>query len=126
MGGILIWLDRCSEVTYLIPIGDATDPLPEGYKNARRKLRLMIADVFTDEGDDDEDVRRILQLAEQLRPESGTLIHCEAGISRSTATALIMHAYWLEPGREDEAMRRVVAQRPYAMRTGAWSRWPTR
>jgi predicted protein tyrosine phosphatase len=79
-------------------------------------LRLLIADVVTDEGATDEDIRRILHLAEQIRSESGTLlIHCEAGISRSTATALIMYAYWLGPGHEEEAMRRVVAQRPYAM-----------
>jgi predicted protein tyrosine phosphatase len=59
---------------------------------------------------------RIVQLAEQLRSQSGTLlIHCEAGVSRSTATALIIHACWLGAGREDEAMRRVIAQRPYAI-----------
>jgi predicted protein tyrosine phosphatase len=115
-GQILCSPGRCAEITYLVSIGDGDDPLPEGYANARRKLRLLIADVVTDEGATDEDIRRILHLAEQLRSESGTLlIHCEAGISRSTATALIMYAYWLGPGHEEEAMRRVVAQRPYAM-----------
>ena len=43
------------------------------------------------------------------------LIHCEAGISRSTATALIMYACWLGPGREREAMERVRKQRPTAV-----------
>jgi predicted protein tyrosine phosphatase len=79
-------------------------------------VRLLIADVVTAEGATEEDVRGIIQLAEQLRSERGTLlIHCEAGISRSTATALITYACWLGPGREDEAMRRVGAQRPYAI-----------
>lgn len=115
-GEILCTPDRCAEISYLVSIGDADDPLPEGYENAERKLRLLIADVVTEEGATEEDVRRIIQLAEQLRSETGTLlIHCEAGVSRSTATALIMYACWLGRGREDEAMRRVIAQRPYAI-----------
>ena len=115
-GEILCTPDRCAQITYLISIGHGNDPLPEGYENADRKLRLLIADVVTEEGATEEDVRQIIQLAEQLRSESGTLlIHCEAGVSRSTATALIMYAYWLGRGREDEAMRRVIAQRPYAI-----------
>ena len=108
--------DRCAEITYLVSIGDGDDPLPQGYENAGRKVRWLIADVVTDEGATEDDIRRIVDLAEQLRAESGTLlIHCEAGISRSTATALIIYACWLGPGREDEAMRRVGAQRPYAI-----------
>lgn len=115
-GEILCSPQRCAGIVYLVSIGDATDPLPKGYENAERKLRLLIADVVTDEGATDEDVRRIIQLAAQLRSQTGTLlIHCEAGVSRSTATALIMYACWLGPGREDEAMHRVLAQRPFAI-----------
>ena len=115
-GEILCTPDRCAEITYLVSIGDGEDPLPKGYANAQRKVRLMIADVVTEEGATEEDVRGIIQLAEQLRSESGTLlIHCEAGISRSTATALIIYTCWLGPGREDEAMRRVGDQRPFAI-----------
>lgn len=115
-GQILCSPDRCAEITCLVSIGDANDPLPEGYQNAPRKLRWLIADVVTEEGCNEEDVRRIISLAEQLRSESGTLlIHCEAGVSRSTATALIIYACWLGRGSEDEAMRRVLAQRPCAV-----------
>jgi predicted protein tyrosine phosphatase len=115
-GEILCSRERCAEITYLVSIGDANDPLPKGYENAARRVRLLIADVVTDEGATEEDVRRIIELAEQLRSEGGTLlIHCEAGVSRSTATALIMHAYWLGQGSEDEAMRRVITQRPFAI-----------
>ena len=114
-GEFLCTPGRCAEITYLVSIGDGDDPLPEGYDNAERKVRYLIADVVTEEGATEEDVRHIIQLAEQLRSDTGTLlIHCEAGISRSTATALIIYACWLGPGREDEAMRRVGAQRPYA------------
>ena len=108
--------DRCAEITYLVSIGDGDDPLPEGYENAARRLRWLIADVVTEEGATEDDIRRIVNLAEQLRSESGTLlIHCEAGVSRSTATALIIYSCWLGQGREDEAMERVIAQRPYAI-----------
>ena len=114
--GQILCSGRCAEITYLVSIGDVSDPLPEGYENAERKVRLLIADVVTDEGATEADVRRIVELAQHLRSERGTLlIHCEAGVSRSTATALIMYAYWLGYGREDEAMQRVLAQRPYAL-----------
>jgi predicted protein tyrosine phosphatase len=61
-------------------------------------------------------VQRIIELAENLQSETGkVLIHCEAGVSRSTAAALIMYACWLGHGREREAMARVLAQRPVAI-----------
>lgn len=114
-GGILCSPKKCAEITHLISIGDATDPLPAGFRNVERRVRWLIADVVTDEGATEKDVQQIIDLAEQLRSERGTLlIHCEAGISRSTATALIIYACWLGPGREDEAMERVIDQRPYA------------
>lgn len=113
---ILCSPDRCAQITYLLSIGDSSDPLPEGYANAHRKLRLVVADVVTEEGATEEDVLRIIQVAEQLHSTSGkVLIHCEAGVSRSSAAALIMYACWFGPGREWEAMRRVIAQRPIAM-----------
>lgn len=106
---------RSSEVTYLVSIGDLQDELPAGYNNVPHKLRLLIADVLTELGATEEDVRQIIRLAEGLQSETGrVLIHCEAGVSRSTAAALIMYAYWLGPGREREAMERVLAQRPVA------------
>lgn len=107
---------RCAEVTWLLSIGDAHDQLPAGYDNIRSKLRLLIADLLTEEGATDGDVQRIIQLAESLRQETGKLlIHCEAGVSRSPAAALIMYACWLGPGCEREAMVRVLAQRPVAI-----------
>jgi len=118
-GGILCSPDLCAEIMYLVSIGDADDALPHGYENVDQKLRLLIADVVTEEGATEEDVQRIIQLGEQLQSydvKVGTvLIHCEAGVSRSTAAALIIYACWLGPGREHEAMERVIAQRPYAM-----------
>jgi len=106
----------CADVTYLLSIGDVQDDLPIGYNNVDRKLRLLVADVVTEFGATDEDIQQIIILAQELRSTIGRiLIHCEAGISRSTAAALIMYACWLGPGRESEAMRRVLQQRPIAV-----------
>src|SRR6266545_651765 len=115
-GAILSSPQRCAEVTCLVSIGDSHDELPAGFDDVPRKLRLLIADVVTEFGATEEDIRRIIRLAEHLRADTGTvLIHCEAGVSRSTAAALIMYACWLGPGRESEAMGRVLSQRPVAI-----------
>ncbi len=113
---ILISPQGCSEVKCLISIGDEEDELPAGYENVSYKMRLLVADVVTELGASEEDIRQIIILAEGLRGESGKiLIHCAAGVSRSPAVALILYACWLGPGREQEAMERVLAQRPIAI-----------
>jgi predicted protein tyrosine phosphatase len=115
-GEILCSPDLCAEVTYLLSIGHGDDPLPAGYENVNRKLRLSIADVVSEEGATEEDIKRIIDLASQLKSSSGkVLIHCEAGISRSTAAALIIYSCWLGPGREEEAMEQLIAHRPHAI-----------
>ncbi len=114
-GDILSSPHRCAEVTFLVSIGDLHDELPVGYDNVSRKLRLLVADVVTELGATEGDVWRIIRLAEILRSRTGrVLIHCEAGVSRSSAAALSMYACWLGPGREQEALGRVLAQRPIA------------
>ena len=115
-GDILVSPQRCAHITCLVSIGDAQDELPAGYDNVPRKLRLLVADIVTERGATEEDILRIIELAEGLRSDTGTvLVHCEAGVSRSSAAALIMYAYWFGPGREQEAMERVLAQRPVAI-----------
>jgi predicted protein tyrosine phosphatase len=115
-GDILSSPQRCAEITYLLSIGDVQDDLPIGFENVDRKLRMLMADVITEFGATEQDISKIITLACELRSVAGrVLIHCEAGISRSSAAALIMYACWLGPGREREAMSRVLAQRPIAL-----------
>ena len=116
-GDILGSPDRCGEVTYLISIGAPNDELPIGYHNVSSKLRLLFGDTLDAEsGATEVDVWTLIELAQNLRSSKGkVLIHCEAGVSRSTAAALIVYACWLGRGRECEAMSRVLAQRPIAI-----------
>jgi predicted protein tyrosine phosphatase len=49
------------------------------------------------------------------RPDAALLIHCHAGISRSTAIALTIIADRLGPGREDEAITGLLTLQPEAV-----------
>jgi predicted protein tyrosine phosphatase len=113
---VLCSREACGELACLISIGEPYEELPAGYENVVRRLRLNFADTVAGAfSPTEDDVRQIIELAEVLRSSSGrVLIHCAAGISRSSAAALIMHACWLGPGREREALTRVLAQRPIA------------
>ena len=115
-GRILCSPRRCAEVSCLVSIGEPEERPPAGYRNVRRKLRLHFADVEVEEsGPTEEDISRIISLAENLKLVGGkVLIQCGAGISRSAAAALIMYACWLGPGKECEAMEKVLRQRPIA------------
>ena len=115
-GRILCSPRRCAELSYLVSIGEPEERPPAGYRNVRRKLRLLFADVEVEEfGPTEEDISRIIRLADSLKSIGGkVLIHCGAGVSRSAAAALIMYACWLGPGREQEAMEKVLTLRPIA------------
>jgi predicted protein tyrosine phosphatase len=61
----------------------------------------------------ERDVRKILSLGEELLEEKADqlLIHCHAGVSRSTATAVILMAQ-NNPGRESEVFDELARVRP--------------
>jgi predicted protein tyrosine phosphatase len=106
----------CTDVACLVSIGEPHNELPLGFTNVARRLRLTFADHVEGElGPTEEDVRSIIELAESLSSSAGkVVVHCEAGVSRSSAAALIIYAYWLGAGREQEALERVLAQRSIA------------
>src|SRR5215471_8936262 len=106
----------CSEVSFLVSIGAPEDELPVGYSNVPDKIRLLFGDTESaEDGPTELDVQTLIELAQRLNRAPGKiLIHCEAGVSRSTAAALIMYTSLLGSDSEPEAMRRLIRQRPIA------------
>ena len=114
-GAILSSAEHRSDVCFLISIGEPQDEPPAGYASVPRKLRLLFSDTVDDDGPTEGDVRKIIAAAHELANQKGrVLIHCQAGISRSSAAAVILYAILLGPGKEAEAVAKVVAQRPIA------------
>jgi len=113
---ILCSSELCRQITCLVSIGESHDELPTGFENVTRRLRLVFADHIEGPGcPTEEHISDIIRLAESLRVSAGkVLVHCEAGVSRSSAAALIMYAYWFGAGQEQQALERVLQQRPVA------------
>jgi predicted protein tyrosine phosphatase len=57
----------------------------------------------------DDQVQRALDFG---RDQTNLLVHCHAGIGRSGAIGLALWAQHLGPGREPEALQRLLEQRP--------------
>ena len=114
-GAILSSPSQRADVCYLISIGEPHDRPPAGYAHVRDKLRLLFADALDESGPCEDDIRAIIRAAHALKGRAGrVLAHCQAGISRSSAAAVIVYAVVLGPGREEEAVARVMKQREFA------------
>lgn len=94
---------------FLISIGDPEERPPRGYRLFDGpKIRLHFDDVTkTHYGQMASvvDVQRIIDFCTAV--DGPTLIHCYAGISRSSAAACILATIKLGPGRELEALQHV-------------------
>lgn len=113
--GAILSSEQRSDIRFLISIGERHDHLPAGYANVPEKLRLLFSDTVDADGPTEDDVRQIIDAAQPLLGRSGrVIIHCQAGISRSSAAAVILYAILLGEGNEADAVRRVVTQRPIA------------
>ena len=113
---ILTSPQQLSEVSFLISIGAPEDDLPAGYSNVTDRLRLLFGDTETaEDGASESDIQCLIDLAKELNGSTANvLIHCEAGVSRSSAAALILYTCLLGQGSERKAMDRVLRQRPIA------------
>ena len=104
-----------ADISFLISIGDPWDSPPAGMHHIDDRIRLLFADANDDSGPTEADVAQLISFARAVMKRTGRLlIHCQAGISRSSAAALIVHAIALGAGHEAEAVSRVMAQRPIA------------
>jgi len=92
-----------STIKHIISISDENTEPPRGYKqHPARKIALQFYDItpVDYEGKDAPQlhhVEQILEFAKDIGPGEYTLIHCNAGISRSSASALAVIASKLEP-----------------------------
>lgn len=94
----------------IVSIGDVNSKAPFGFSKhpATHKLRLVFDDVDQERlpagyvGCTEEDIQRLIGFA--TRVEGLALVHCAAGISRSSAASCIIYATRTDPGREEEAV----------------------
>lgn len=109
-------------VTHVLSILDPGWPAPEALTafDPHRRLELRFHDVI-DAGPgwvvpESRDIEHLLAFARELRPtrETHLLVHCHAGVSRSTAAATLILAQTLPSRPADEALLAVVRQRPRA------------
>lgn len=110
------------EYTHLVTIGQE-GPV-EGHERVARVEHFDFADLAVDRKIElgnvvyrppgEDDVRRLVAMAHGLKDTDHVLIHCHAGISRSTAAAYIMACVTLGEGKEAHAWHKVLTARDIA------------
>ena len=102
-------------VRHMISIGAPGDPTPAGFELCATGLRLEFFDDTGERGPHPWHVEKVIDVAHKIQRKSGNLlVHCEAGISRSSAAALTVFATWLGTGKEQEAVDQTYAAQPDA------------
>lgn len=106
-------------IRHVISIGAPGESAPPGFELCGTRIRLEFFDVTGSElreyGPQPSDVEQVVKFAQAIQHEGGKLlVHCGAGISRSSAAALTVFAVWLGAGREQEAVNRIYAAQPHA------------
>lgn len=117
--GQLLTAQSDRAIQYLISIGAPGDPTPVGFERCARSIRLEFHDISEDTdfefGPRVHHVEQVIEFARTIYHEPGTLlVHCEAGISRSSAAAVTVFSTWLGAGKEEEAVERIYAAQPQA------------
>jgi len=108
-------------IKHIISICDPTEESPPGYTQVSHRLRLEFDDITTPCDDPEDvlatpaDILQVIDFTQAMQACGGdVLIHCFAGVSRSTAVALIVYAVLLGVGKEEEALAYVLKARPQA------------
>ena len=99
---------------YLVSIGAPRERKPAGVRHVPRCLRLVFTDTLSEQdgGPSRRHVERLVAFARCVHMARGrVLVHCQMGISRSSAAAAILLAVKAGPGREREALETVLAVR---------------
>lgn len=107
-------LSRSMPLRYVISIGDEEDDAPPLDLHAGPSLRMVFYDINGDDilgwaGMGQDDARRLVEFCALIAKDPGpTLVHCAAGISRSSAAALVLLATLLGPGQEAAAVEALI------------------
>ena len=107
------------DVKSLVSIGDPGEQRPLGFDRPANVLRLEFHDtvlVSDHYGPKAEDVARIIAFAPDVARAGGLcVVHCAAGISRSTASGIVLLSAILGPGHEQRAASEVLRLVPDAI-----------
>lgn len=117
-------LDGITQRKAVVSIGSPQTDAPEGFDPADPlHLRLQFDDVTSEtpslrsepvQPPRSHHIEQLIDRADELLSAPLVYCHCAAGISRSTAAAFILHCLLLPLGEEDEAMRAVLEDNPFA------------
>lgn len=112
-GKYLMSTSRNQDIIALISIGDVGQKKPAGFHYPRPKIRLEFDDVEAENtiytAPTLKDIQYLVNFAEKFRGRNGRiLIHCFAGVSRSSAAGFIVNCVFFGPGREEDAMKRTL------------------
>jgi predicted protein tyrosine phosphatase len=112
---LLISRNPRAPIRHIISIGAPGDSAPAGFELCVNRIRLEFHDDTGEIGPQRWHVEQVIDFGRQIQAEGGRLlVHCEAGISRSSAAALTVLATWLGAGKEQEAVDRTYAAQPHA------------
>ena len=112
---LLISKDPRSPIRHVISIGAPGDPTPPGFELCANGIRLEFNDDTGEIGPQRWHVEQVIDFGRRVEHEGGRLlVHCEAGISRSSAAALTVFATWLGAAKEREAVEKTYAAQPHA------------
>lgn len=109
-----------ASVTHVLSIIDTHEPRPsalDGYKNIEHEL-IRFDDIVAEypgfEACTQQHIEKLLGFGERVhaRPDGHVLVHCHAGISRSTAAAAILMSQFT-PGNEEEAFLKLLELRKH-------------
>ena len=116
-GAILSSPERRAGIAYLVSIGGPLERPPAGIGNVPARLRLVFDDVHDEvTGPSRDDVERLVSFAREVDLSKGcVLVHCQAGIGRSSAAALVILSVVLGAGHEREATEYVLRHNPRAL-----------
>lgn len=113
------------KVDATISVGTPGVGIPDGFERVPLRLRLEMEDLYEVKeihkyqtqgrrAPNESDVRRIVVFSRKLKGDETVLVHCHAGISRSSAAAWIL-LYILEgPGSEHVTLNHLLGVRPQA------------